>query len=687
MIKQSNLHLLCCYFLILLINGTLSHPNCVEPIDGSIFPPKLTEPLEFCVEYSDDIDGSCCTKETEINIAANVVNSLIDRTNPCFEYARQLYCAYCSPYAGHYFESEGNPEPRQSTWMCPLFCRQFWRTCAQAEFNTSGPIALGEYIRIPGLENTNGLVTLQSLYQDENEYCELFSTSNPVSCYSNDLEDKKVNFGGPGVPYKAMRAFPQLNLMNVPHDPPVSLHITQMTGFNDGSNRICVVFQHGVIVAFDNRADVTNYDVILDIRNDVYYDGGGGSEYGLLGVEFHPNFKKNGWIFIKYSHLNNQDILTRYTFNHGTNAIDPNSKLVILAFEYTGVMHHGGPPQFGNDGYLYYPSGDGVNFDVNFVEYNPASDPQSLLGKILRIDVSSSTPEEPYKIPPDNPFVGDNGWRPEIYAYGFRNPWKFSYDSVKDRFWLGDVGQFSFEEINVVERGKFHGWHKREGYNCYYPRMSTYGNPNLNCVTPDEVLPIIEFPHSLAPEFCEIQSDPPHCRWNIQGNAVIGGWVYRGKKNPSLQGVYLFSNFEPASAAKLYMVQHNEDNPRQIRNIFRIELVNDQIFDFRIPTLGTDADGEIYIINYDNPNDIWTLEPDSTQPPISLPPKPRPTPTSPIHPSPHTGPPKSSPSPISNNGTTPINPTPISTPDFATPSSSNKKTFAFILMGILILGF
>lgn len=602
--------------LTTLILSIGAHPNCVQPVGGSYFPPKPDPPLRFCDEYAQDIDGACCTVETEMTFAGNVVPTVVDEGSACYPFVKQMFCTYCAPYAGHFYESEGNADSRQYSYMCTPYCERLWDACADVPLDADGPSKSGQTNRFPGLDAGMGVVTLSSMYESKEAFCTKYTTDNPVSCYSDDPKDKEVSFDGPGVPYKVYRAFPDLNLLTVPNAAGHPLHITHMIGFNDGVDKIAVAFQHGVVISFENTLSVTAYTVMLDIQSEVFYDGGGGSEYGCHGIAFHPKFDENGWMYVKYSHQEFQNQLDRYTISKGTGTADMSSKLIILSYETFGIMHHGGQPVFANDGTLFYPTGDGINYFSNFVEYNTAPDPQSLLGKVLRIDVDSATADEPYKIPADNPFVDNPNWLPEIYAYGFRNPWRFTYDPVKDRFWTGNVGQFSYEAVYVVEKGKFHGWHTREGNNCYYPISSAYGNGYADCATPGEVLPVIEFPHMLSPEFCEVTSDPPHCLWQIQGSAVIGGWVYRGSRNPSLLGTYIFTNFEPATAAKVYVAIHNENDPHQIRQLFRMELLNDAFAEFRIPTLGTDAAGEIYLINFDNPNEIWALEEEPKDAPV-----------------------------------------------------------------------
>lgn len=664
-------------YLCCILNTVIylhAHPNCVEPVGGSYFPPKPDPPLRYCEEYSNDIDGACCTVETEMTFAGNIVPNMVDEGSACYPFVKKMFCTYCAPYAGHFYESEGNIQARPYSWMCKKFCERLWDNCADTMLDADAPGRMGQMNRFPGLENGMGVTSLSRLFGSKEEYCGQYTTDNPVSCYSDDPKEKEVSFDGPGVPYNVYRAFPNINFLTMPNTRNLPLHITHMLGLNDGSDKIVVVFQHGVVLSFENSISVTDYDVILDIQDEVYYDGGGGSEYGFHGIGIHPNFKDNGWIYAKYSHLAHQNQVARHTISQTTGIADPAAKQIILSYETYGIMHHGGQPVFGNDGYLYIPVGDGTNYFSNFVEYNPARDPQSLLGKVLRLDVDQSTAADPYRIPPDNPFVDDPNWLPEIYAYGLRNPWRFSYDSVTNRFWYGDVGQFAYESIKIVERGKFHGWHSREGYNCYYPITSSYGNGHLDCVTPGEVLPVLEFPHFLSAEFCEVESDPPHCQWQIQGSAVIGGWVYRGSRNPSLTGAYLFSNFEPATAAKLYVMQYNVENPFQVSQVFRMELTNDAFTEFRIPTLGTDAGGEVYVINYDNPNEIWALEEESNQ-------TPRPTPSvgnRPVHKTPED---TSSPA-VGNN---PV----VGSPSSPSPSSPSgvevRYSFSYISLISMIL--
>ncbi|HEY8941546.1 MAG TPA: PQQ-dependent sugar dehydrogenase, partial [Cellvibrio sp.] len=217
--------------------------------------------------------------------------------------------------------------------------------------------------------------------------------------------------------------------------------------------------QYGIVVRFPNQVSANALTSVLNIEDRVEFNGG---ETGLLGIAFHPQFATNRYVYFYYMGLNASDDLesrvARYQFAaNGT--IDKNSELILLRFDQPYSNHNGGQLAFGNDGFLYIASGDGGS----------GGDPQqngqnknNLLGKILRIDVDNPTNGKNYGIPADNPFASSGG-SPEIWAYGLRNPWRFSFDSETGDLWAGDVGQGAWEEINIVTNGGNYGWGDMEG--------------------------------------------------------------------------------------------------------------------------------------------------------------------------------------------------------------------------------
>jgi len=385
----------------------------------------------------------------------------------------------------------------------------------------------------------------------------------------------------------------------------------------------------------------------------------------------------NGWMYFKYSNLATNDRLTRFTVDRQTWAASKDSALVIFELPYVGQNHHGAPPIFIN-GQLMMPNGDGVTFSENNKPQNPAIDPNDLMGKIIRVNVDASTPETPYTIPADNPVI-PGGFRPEIWAYGFRNPWTWSYDEVTGHIFVGSVGQDMYESLYVPQAGKFHGWHTREGYNCYYPNISTVATPYLDCATPDEVLPIFEFPHD--PEYCPVQSNPAHCEFPyVVGNSIVAGYVYRGHNNPAIHGTFIFTISEPAYRAQTYAIVFDPLNPANIDTIYRFDttypagFVLDQYYP---PTLGKDSRGEILLVDINNPNGMMRFQPDAGVTPIA--------PFAPAQLPPATAPPGATPvAPGTAPSATPFSPVLANVPDSI--PAGNASTLSISSAMLLAIG-
>jgi hypothetical protein len=233
----------------------------------------------------------------------------------------------------------------------------------------------------------------------------------------------------------------------------------------DGSNRLFVVEQEGYIRVFDNNASEDSLKEFLDISGPVECCG----ELGLLGLVFHPNYVTNGYFFVFYTTTGgspHRDRLSRFQVSADPDDADESTEKILFELSDDFGNHNGGGLCFGDDGYLYVSTGDeGAGGDPD----NNAQDRTRMFGKILRLDVDQNINTIPYYgIPPDNPLVANTkGYREEIYAWGFRNPWRISFDSATDRLWVADVGQDRYEEIDVVEKGKNYGWDCREGKHDY----------------------------------------------------------------------------------------------------------------------------------------------------------------------------------------------------------------------------
>lgn len=247
----------------------------------------------------------------------------------------------------------------------------------------------------------------------------------------------------------------------------------------------------------------------LDIESRVQSSG---NEQGLLGFAFHPEYASNGFVYVSYTFGSGDSRVERYTVSADPDRADTLSALTILQVEQPASNHNGGLVTFGPDGMLYVGFGDGGGGGDPF---DNGQDPGTWLGAILRIDVDGG---DPYAVPADNPFVGQAGARPEVWAYGLRNPWRFAFDRITETLFIADVGQSSFEEVNAAPAsagGLNYGWNIMEAAHCF---------DGDACDQSGLTLPVLEYDHS-------------------EGCSVTGGFVYRGAAIPDLQGHYLYSDF------------------------------------------------------------------------------------------------------------------------------------------------
>jgi glucose/arabinose dehydrogenase len=289
-----------------------------------------------------------------------------------------------------------------------------------------------------------------------------------------------------------------------------------VTSPNDGTHRLFVVEKTGSIRVIQNGS--LQSGSFLNLSSAV----SGGSEQGLLGLAFHPSFKANRKYYVDYTDLNGNTIIREYQ----ASATSPNRTLAgsgrtILRISQPYANHNGGMLAFGPDGYLYIGLGDGGSEGD---PGNRAQSPNSLLGKILRIDINGTSGTRPYRIPSTNPYVGRAGLD-QIWQLGLRNPWRFSFDKATGNLWIGDVGQDRYEEVDRAirtstgaGRGVNWGWRVMEGFHCY--------NPANGCSTSGKRLPLLEYSHSTN----------GRC-------AITGGYVYRGTRIPALAGWYLFGDY------------------------------------------------------------------------------------------------------------------------------------------------
>lgn len=346
----------------------------------------------------------------------------------------------------------------------------------------------------------------------------------------------------------------------------------------DGTNRLFIVEQKGTIQVINNIAPNTQNEVeskgiaatvetFLDIQNKV---GFGDGEQGMLGLAFHPNYENNGVFYINYTASGpRRSVISQFSAStQNPNQADPNSEIILLEIDQPTSLHNGGQLVFGpNDGYLYISMGDGgPPFGTN----GTSQDFTNLLGSIVRIDVDNPQAQLNYGIPPDNPFIDNNsGFREELFAFGLRNPWRLAFDAMTGTLWSGDVGEFSREEINIIEVGKNYGWPIIEGSLCF--------DPPIGCDFGGLELPVHEYSRS-------------------QGGAVIGGIIYHGNEFTELSGLYIYGDFV---SGRVWALEHNDTSA-----VDNTQLL---LFDpFSIVAFGLDEQNEPHVASFDG--SIYRLE-------------------------------------------------------------------------------
>lgn len=372
---------------------------------------------------------------------------------------------------------------------------------------------------------------------------------------------------------------------------------------NDGTGRRFVVDQIGRIVVVNSAGtvlatpflDVTDRMVTLNQRD----------ERGLLSMALHPNFAVNGRFFVCYNAprdagdpagFNSELRISEFQVSAGdANVADPDSEVVLLDINKPAGNHNGGQLAFGPDDMLYVSVGDGgggglVGEDGAAIDGGTSQSLTTLLGKILRINVELGPP---FDVPNDNPFRGEAGARGEIWALGFRNPWRFSFDSGGEhRLFVGDVGQNLYEEIDVVEKGGNYGWQNREGAHCY--DASNPANPPATCDETDArgaplIDPIIEQP----------QVDE---NGDAVGISIIGGFVYRGDGVPGLGDDYVFGQWTSQRSlvdGRLFAATENTDGSWTTREL-TFSGSDDGTLGRYVLAFGQDADGELYVLTATN---------------------------------------------------------------------------------------
>ncbi|MSS71304.1 MAG: glucose sorbosone dehydrogenase [Candidatus Latescibacteria bacterium] len=329
-----------------------------------------------------------------------------------------------------------------------------------------------------------------------------------------------------------------------------------LTHAGDRSGRVFVVEKAGLIRVFPGRDDATQARTFLDLRGRV---NSGPSEAGLLGLAFHPQYGTNRRFYVYYTYGNLTSRFSEFQVSGDPDQADGTSERVLFEVAQPASNHNGGQLTFGPDGYLYIGLGDGGGGGDPFQN---GQNLKSLLGKVLRIDVDSRTGALGYGIPGSNPYAGNaSGWREEVWAWGLRNPWRFSFDRLTGRLWAADVGQNQWEEVDLIEKGQNYGWNRMEGAHCYAP--------STGCDTTGLTMPVWEYSHG-------------------QGQSITGGYVYRGTRLSRLTGVYFCGDYV---SQRIWGVRYEGGRVVESRQVAQGPA--------SISSFGEDEAGEVYIVGYE----------------------------------------------------------------------------------------
>uniref|UniRef100_A0A3Q4I5G8 HHIP like 1 n=1 Tax=Neolamprologus brichardi TaxID=32507 RepID=A0A3Q4I5G8_NEOBR len=479
------------------------HPQCLD-----FKPPfRPRKELEFCIMYK---EFGCCDyqKDQELMSKYYQIMDHFDYSGyaSCAGFIFDLLCQECSPYAAHLFDAEDPSTPvRTIPGLCSEYCFQFWNKCS---------------FTIPFL---SGDPYIANFRENQTSLCHYLEIQDKDYCYPHLLSNQQLtqNLGGIQVNSDGCLQLCLEEVANGLQNPLAMVHA------NDGTHRFFVAEQVGLVWTYlPDRSKLER--PFLNITQAVLTSSWEGDERGFLGLAFHPKYKYNGKLYVYYSVEVGFDERIRISEFHVSandmNEVDHTSERVILEIDEPASNHNGGQLLFADDGYLYIFTGDGGMAGDPFGKYGNAQNKSALLGKVLRIDVDDNQRGPLYRIPPDNPFIHEQGARPEVYAYGVRNMWRCSVDrgdpwtkNGKGRIFCGDVGQNKFEEVDIIEKGRNYGWRAKEGFSCYDKKLCA--NRSL-----DDVLPVYAYPHKM-------------------GKSVTGGYVYRGCEYPNLNGIYIFGDF------------------------------------------------------------------------------------------------------------------------------------------------
>ncbi|KAH7867138.1 hypothetical protein Vadar_029324 [Vaccinium darrowii] len=556
--------------LLLLLKPCSTLPLCTD----STFPVKANTTLTFCSSYNGT--ASCCDSAEDLNLQTQFQSMNI--SNPgCAAIVKSILCAKCDPFSAELFtvkstartvpvlcNSTVSANSTQTNQASDNFCAKVWNQCSNVSIMNS-PFATGQ-------PSTSKSTELTNFWQSQSGFCNTFGGASLDDSVCYDGAQVTLNNTGTNLSFPSGMCLEQISngsYMNmVPHP--------------DGSSRAFFANPQGQIWLANipeqgsgGTIQLESSVPFLDLSNYVYYD----TELGLTGIAPHPNFLQNGRFFAAFncdkaswpgcvgrcscnSAINcdpsnlpalsggqpcqYQSVIAEYSANGTTSNIssatsaNPTEVRRIFTMGLPFTNHHAGQILFGPaDGYLYFMMGDGGGTGD---PYNFAQNKKTLLGKIMRFDVDTIPSAAEinqlglwgnYSIPSDNPYYEDSSLLPEIWALGFRNPWRCSFDSLKPSYFMcGDVGQEVYEEVDLITRGGNYGWRVYEGPYLYTPPTSPGGNTSANSIR--GIFPVMGYNHSSV---------------NKQENAasVTGGYFYRSTTDPCMYGSYVYADLYGAA--------------------------------------------------------------------------------------------------------------------------------------------
>ncbi|KAJ4851362.1 hipl1 protein [Turnera subulata] len=622
------------FSFLLLPYASFSLPLCTD----SRAPVTLNTTLTFC-----PYNGPTCCDSTEDVQLQRQFQAMNISSPDCASLLKSVLCARCDPFSAELFTISSTPRQvavlcnssvsansTQSTQAANDFCSKVWDTCENVSVANSpfAPSLQGQ----AGLPGNSSITKLTDQWQSKSDFC---------SSFGGESADESVCFAGEPV------TFNETGTPSAPHGMCLEKigngSYLNMAPHPDGSNRAFFGNQQGQIwlatipeLGSGGTLEIDESNPFIDLTDEVNFN----TEFGMMGIAFHPNFAKNGRFFASFNcdkvkwpgcagrcscnsdvncdpsklPLDNgaqpcqfQAVVAEYSAN-GTASSEvslatsakPIEVRRILTMGLPFTAHHGGQILFGpNDGYLYFMMGDGGGTGGD--PYNFAQNKKSLLGKIIRLDVDNipSAAEISklglwgnYSIPKDNPFAEDSALLPEIWALGLRNPWRCSFDSERPSYFVcADVGQDTYEEVDLISKGGNYGWRVYEGPDLFHPTASAGGNTSANSISP--IFPVMGYTHS------EVNKN--------EGSASItGGYFYRSNTDPCMYGRYLYGDLY--AGAMWAGIETPENSGNFTANRIPFSCAKDSPLQCTsVPGSALPALGYLFSFGEDNKKDVFIL--------------------------------------------------------------------------------